>query len=139
MVERETIFERIRVDAFEELFSSQRIGTNLSLAQRVIERGETVGPPHYKVKADRPSILVFADDDPHANFSHPCRYLFYDAKTAKSPREVGASSPPIASAKKPLELIPFHEPVPFLKDPVVFRPVPFLRCPVLRERPRWAI
>jgi hypothetical protein len=139
MVDRETTFERVRANAFDELSWSQRLGTNLSLADRVIERGQIVGPPHQKIKADRASILVFADDDPQANFSHPCRYLFYDAKTAKFHREVPASFPPIASAREPLELIPFHEPVAFLKDPIVFRPVPFLRCPVVRERPRWAI
>ena len=136
---RDTTFEQIRAHAFDTLSRSQRAGTNLSHAARVIEAGEVVGPKQFRIKADVPSILVFADDDPHANFSHACRYLFYDAKTGKFAREVPATLPPIASAKEPLDLVPFHEPLPFYKDPIIFRPLPWLRCPLISERPRWAI
>lgn len=136
---RDTIIERIRAHAFEELSASQRVGTNLSHSARVIDRGEVVGPAKQKIKADRASVLVFADDDPHANFSHPCRYLFYDAKTGAFHREVAASFPPIKDVKKPLDLVAFHEPKAFLENPIVFRPFPFFWCPIIRERPRWAI
>jgi hypothetical protein len=130
--------DRVRMHAFDELSWSQRLGTNLSLAHRVIEKGETVGAEHQRIKADRPSYLVFADDDPHANFSHPCRYLFYDAKTGDFDREVPASLPP-TTAKDPVELVPFHQPVAFVEAPIIFRPWPIFRCPILVARQRYAI
>src|SRR6266487_3352006 len=130
--------DRVRMHAFEELSWSQRKGTNLSISHRVIERGETVGPEHQKIKAERASLLVFADDDPHANFTHPCRYLFYDAETAEFDREVPATFPPIP-AKDPIELLPFHQPVAFVDQPIIFRPWPIWRCPILVARQRYAI
>jgi hypothetical protein len=134
-----SIHDKVRADVFDELSYSQRLGSNLSIAHRVLEKGETVGPAHQKIKADKASILVFADDDPHANFSHACRYLFYDAETGDFHREVAAQFPPVVSAEKPLELIPFHQGKPFIDNPIVFRPWPILRCPILWQRQRYAI
>ena len=128
----------VRMHAFDELSWSQRNATNLSLAHRVIEKGETVGPEHQKIKADRPSFLVFADDEPRANFTHPCRYLFYDAETAAFQREVPATFPPF-TAEDPIELVPFHQPIAFVDNPIIFRPWPIFRCPILVERQRYAI
>lgn len=136
---KDSIQERVRASAFDELSWSQRLGTNLSISGRVVEKGEVVGPPHHKIAAARPSFLVFADDEPRANFSHACRYQFYDAKTGELHREVAASFPPIASAEDPLELIPFHQPVAFIEEPIVFRPYPIFHCPILHERQRYAI
>jgi hypothetical protein len=130
--------DRARMHAFAQLSWSQRKSTNLSIAHRVIEKGETVGPEHQKIQAERASLLVFADDDPHANFTHPCRYLFYDAETAAFDREVPATFPP-TTAKDPIELLPFHQPVPFIDNPIIFRPWPIFRCPILVPRQRYAI
>lgn len=133
-----SVQDRVRMQAFDELSWSQRNGTNLSLAHRVIEKGEVVGPEHQKISPDQPSLLVFADDDPHANYSHPCRYLFYDAETGKFDREVAASFPP-TSANNAIELVPFHQPVAFIDEPIIFRPWPIFRCPIIVPRQRYAI
>jgi len=35
--------------------------------------------------------------------------------------------------------MPFHEPIAFVENPVLFRPWPVLRCPIIWERQRYAI
>ena len=132
------IYDRVKAQAFDELSLSQRLGTNLSIGHRLIEKGETVGPQQQKIKADAQSILVFADDEPRANYSHACRYQFYDAESGEFHREVPAQFPPV-TAKDPLQLMPFHEPIAFVENPVLFRPWPVLRCPIIWERQRYAI
>ena len=135
----QNILDRIRLDVFEELSWSQRNSTNLYLADRVIKPGEVVGPEHLKIAPEVASHLVFADDDPHANFTHACRYLFYDAEHGRLHREVQAGVPP-TSATNPVQLHPFHEPRGFVDRPVIFRPwPPIWRCPILGERQRYAI
>src|SRR5438270_36531 len=112
------LLERLRAD----LDTQERAGAVVYYAEQPIAAGTViVGPDHEKIKADRPSFLVFADDEPRANFSHACRYLFYDAETAVLHREVQANFPP-TSAKEPIELIPFHQPVAFIDNPIMFRP-----------------
>jgi hypothetical protein len=129
---------RVRADAFGRLAWPQRETTNLYVGHRPIEKGEPIGPQQQRIRARRQSILVFADDDPHANFTHACRYLLYDAETGKFDREHAAQFPPF-TAKEPLQLKAFHEPKPFLKEPILYRAKPFLRCPIIVHRKRYAI
>jgi Peptidase C13 family len=121
-------FDRVREHAFSALSLRQRTGTNLYLDERIYQSGETIGPRRQQITTRRPSILVFADDDPMANFAHPCRYLLYDAQSGDLDRIVPAVFPPFVKAP-PRSLKAFHEPVQFVRDPGLFRPkFPFFPC-----------
>jgi hypothetical protein len=124
------IIDRVRMDAYERLSFRQRETTNLHLDERIYAKGETIGPRRQEIIAQRPSILVFADDEPSANFAHACRYLLYDAKSGELHREVPAQFPP-HDAKRPETLRAFHEPVRFVANPNLFRIWPWFYCPIL--------
>jgi hypothetical protein len=74
----EQVLRRIRDHAFLSMPVPKRQTTNLFLDRRVYEKGEVLGPKIQKITVKQPSLLVFADDQPLANFAHPCRYLLYD-------------------------------------------------------------
>jgi peptidase C13-like protein len=121
-------FDRVREHAFSTLSLQQRTGSNLYLDERIYESGELIGPRRQQIMARRPSVLVFADDDPMANFAHSCRYLLYDAGSGELDRIVPAVFPPFVKAP-PKTLKPFHQPVQYIRDPILFRPkVPFFPC-----------
>jgi hypothetical protein len=124
------LFARVRAHAFRSLSLAQQDTTNLHVDERIYEAGETIGPPFQRIVAQRPSILVFADDDPHANFGHDCRYLLYDAETGEFQREAPARLPPYV-VPKAVTLRPFHAPVRFVETPNLFHVWPDFRCPVL--------
>src|SRR5262245_14780915 len=113
-------FDSVRMHAFSQLSYRKRQETNLYLDQRVYKAGETIGPERQKIRTRKASILVFADDDPRANFTHACRYLLYDAESGEWDREVPAEFPPFVKAP-PRTLQPFHEPVRFVDTPNLFK------------------
>jgi hypothetical protein len=125
---RAAVLDKVRDDAFGSLSSLQRTRTNLYLDTRVYKAGELVGPRRQNIAPRRPSVLVFADDDPLANFAHECRYLFYDAASGELDHVVGAAFPPFVKTT-PSTLRAFHHPVQFVKDAEIYRPkVPFIPC-----------
>src|SRR5688572_3965255 len=63
-----TPLDRVREHAFSTLSVRQRTRTNLYVDERIYESGETIGPRRQEISTRRPSLLVFADDDPMANF-----------------------------------------------------------------------
>jgi hypothetical protein len=129
---RDQLLQRVRAHAFSSLPFDKREKSNLYLDERIYQEGEKIGPEFQKIIAQRPSILVFVDDDPHANFGHDCRYLLYDAGTGEFHREVAARFPPIADATHPKTLQAFHEPLKFTDTPIRFHPwPPIWRCPVI--------
>jgi hypothetical protein len=135
---QEANFERIQEHALAKLSHSRRETTNLYIDRRVIPEGDEIGPRQFKVVARQPTVLVFADDVPQANFGHDCRYLLYDAYSGKLAHEVAAQLPPFGK-KPPETLEPFHQPFQFLPNPVTFPVRPILHCPILWERERYAI
>ncbi len=128
--QQEVLVQKVRAHAFTRLSAPERQTTNLYLDQRVYQRGEKLGPEFQKIVVDKPSLLVFADDHPLANFGHDCRYLLYDSETGDLPREVPARFPPYL-AKPPASLVAFHQPVRVQPNPDIFRVRPILRCPIL--------
>ena len=134
----ERIFEQVQEHAVRRLRWPQRQTANLYLDRRVIERGAMIGPEHMKVVTERPTILVFVDEEPLANFGHACRYLLYDAGSGKLDREIHAQLPPFRE-KPPETLRPFHRPVRFLPPQVLHPLRPHFRCPPLWDRGRYAI
>lgn len=139
--ENERLFERVRVHAFRGLSYEQRATTNLFLDERIYKEGETIGPEFQRIVAYRPSALVFADDQPGANYGHSCRYLLYDATTGEFQREVAARFPPIVDAKQRKTLRAFHEPVRLVENRDLFYLYPPIwRCPiVIPDGKRYAI
>jgi hypothetical protein len=136
---REELFEGVRAHAFRELSAQKQQTTNLYLDEKVHEKGETLGPAFQKIVVQKPSLLVFADDAPHANFGHDCRYLLYDAENGKPDREIAARFPPYLR-KPPATLKPFHEPIRVKPNPDIFKVKPILHCPIfLPDGDRYAI
>jgi hypothetical protein len=127
--EANTLFDRVRTHAFLNLPWEKRQTTNLYLDERIYSAGEVIGPKRQNIVADRPSILVFADDEPFANFSHPCRYLLYDSNSGDPHLEVQAEFPPFIRGK-PETLKAFHEPSQFIVNPKLFKVRPIFRCPI---------
>jgi hypothetical protein len=103
-------FEKIIADAIDSVPPARRRSTNLYLNTQVYEAGVLIGPAIQKIRTSRPSILVFVDEHPRANFGHDCRYRFYDAETQRFFEEKAARFPPyvdrIAST-----YVAIHEPV----------------------------
>lgn len=136
---RSTNFDRMRRHAFEQLEWNRRQTTNLYLDSQTYEAGTHIGPAREKLTVERPSVLVFADDDPGANFAHACRYLLYDAATGEHYHTHMAQFPPWEQTP-PKTLKPFHEPLRFIDNPIIFRPFPYFRCPIiLPDGKRYAI
>ena len=133
--------EKIQEHAFSHLSFRQRETTNLHLDPIAYRKGEIIGPEFQQIRAEHDTILVFADDDPFANFGHACRYLLYDAEHGDFHAEKPARFPPIRDVREPRKLVPFHEPKKFTADPNLFRVRwPIWRCPIfLPEGTRYAI
>lgn len=81
-------------DALNAAPSERRRTTNLYLDTAPHPKGSFIGPEFQQIRAPQRCLLVFADDDPLANFGHPCRYRFYDEKTHAFLYEVAARFPP---------------------------------------------
>ncbi len=125
--------DAIRLDAFNRLRWRQRHTSNLYLDRRLLQSGDTLG---LDVTLDRPTIVVFADDEPSADFGHPCRYLLYDA-TGAFYREVQSQFPPFRERSDTLRA--FHQPVVSVPE-TTFRVHPELWCPRFRPQgERYAI
>jgi hypothetical protein len=138
-IDSSQVFERVREHAFKTLLFKQRETTNLYFDERVYREGDVIGPKRQGVVAECATILIFADDDPRANFSHPCRYLLYNAQHGGCYREVPAQFPPFVKAK-PESLKLFHQPLSPTEMSATFQVHPPLRCPVIHSRAnRYAI
>jgi hypothetical protein len=113
------VLGQIAGHAFRTLDFSNRSTTNLYLDRAVRKPGTHIGPDFQKIRVERPTIVVFADDMPLANFAHPCRYLLYDSENGRLDREVPARFPPFVE-HVPETLIPLHEPVRIDPNPELF-------------------
>jgi hypothetical protein len=135
----ERILDQIRTHALRHITERSQTTTNLSLYSRVYKAGDTIGPSFQGIRAEVPTVLVFADDEPLANFGHPCRYLLYDPGSGEFLKEVQARFPP-SMTPRGLRLTPFFEPVTFNKPIPYWHLPPIYRCPRLfPEGNRYAI
>lgn len=121
------ILEQIKLHAVQLLRPAQAQRTNLSVRREIIESGEQIGPGNQRIAVDEPTLVVFADDDPLANWGHACRYLLYDPQSGAFRREIRARLP-IGG------LEPFYTPVQ-LPDTLIpsnaFWPPRRFRCPII--------
>ena len=124
------LFEVIRDRAFQTVGPARLGHVNLYLDQRVLRAGEQLGPVFHDLRTPRPSVLVFADDEPRANFGHPCRYLLFDPESGELHAELAARFPPWG-ARVPDSLEAFHQPVRPAPPESLYHVRPELRCPVL--------
>jgi hypothetical protein len=126
----ERTLDRIRTHALRHVTEREQTSTNLSLDSRIYKSGERIGPELQRIHAEGPTVVVFADDDPKANFGHDCRYLLYNPETGEFIREVPARFPPNLT-KSANRLTSFFAPVTFEKPlPYWYRP-PIYFCPRL--------
>jgi hypothetical protein len=88
------VLARITERAKASLTPSERGTTRLYRYPWILAKGEQIGPAFRRCTLDRPSILVFADEEPDAGFAHPCSYLLYDAGTGAPIHQVIAGFPP---------------------------------------------
>jgi hypothetical protein len=103
-------FEKIIRNALGSLSQRRRRSTNLYLDTRAYRSSLAVGPPMQRIRTRKPCFVVFVDDEPRANFAHPCRYRFYDVRTHRFMYEERAQFPPYVNFV-PRTYLPIHEPV----------------------------
>ncbi|MDQ1715815.1 MAG: hypothetical protein QOC60_1760 [Frankiaceae bacterium] len=75
----ETTAETVRNAALAQL-GDQSEATNLGLLPRLLSDGLEFVFIDTTVTAPAECVLVFADDQPLANWGHPCRYQFFDTE-----------------------------------------------------------
>lgn len=85
---------RVRASALETLPPRQRATSNLYMDQWAVPAGTRLGPSFENLLVERDSVLVFADHQPLANFSHPCSYLLHDPRGGDLVTHVPAQFPP---------------------------------------------
>lgn len=122
--------QRVQEHTFRELPGAKLESVNLYVDSEVRERGQPIGPEYDKIVAKRPTIVVFVDEAPHANFSHPCRYRLYDAEKGELYDDTPARFPPYVKAV-PETFYGFHLPVEVRPNPDIFTVRPWFRCPVI--------
>jgi len=127
----EIILRKVQDHAMSSLSWTQLRTTNLHIEKEDKPRGALLAahPPRAGFKLKRNSIVVFADDAPAFNWSHPCRYLLYDAKTGEPYEEVHDEFPPYLT-KVPESYVPFHQPVRLDPGEILWPIKPLLRCPL---------
>lgn len=103
-------FQKIITNAIEALSKSQRCSTNLYLNMSVYKEGVLVGPSVQDIRTERPSIIVFVDQEPLGLFSHKCRYRFYDPRSQKFMYDAAAQFPPYVD-RVPKTYVAIHQPV----------------------------
>jgi Peptidase C13 family len=124
------ILQQIMEHAYRSVEPSRLGKTNLSVDESVREEGESLGPEIQGITVDRSTIVVFADDQPLANFAHPCRYLLYDPATAEHYASHDARFP-LWTNGIPESLQPFHTPVQPTPPSSLFHVRPPFRAPIL--------
>ena len=129
------VFAAIRDRAYRAVGPDRLGQVNLYLDHRVREAGERLGPAFQDMRAERPSVLVFVDDEPTANFGHACRYLLFDPESGELHAELPARFPPW-EARIPESLEAFHQPIRPVPVDSLHHVKPELRCPILFPRGR---
>jgi len=123
MPQIEEVLSNVKTNALASLAAAQRQTTNLHLDTQIYAAGTRLGPAIQNLVVDAPSILVFADDDPRANFGHNCRYLLHDPNTGALRRTLAARFPPYG-LKPPATMTVFHEPIVRAKPALIKLPFP---------------
>ena len=126
----EAFLRKIQDHAVSRLSWSRIKSTNLYIQRDELSQGSVIAahPPRKGITLKRNSIMVFADDAPMFNWSHPCRYLLYDAKSGEPYDEVPEEFPPYL-VNTPPSFVGFHLPMRIDLDEKLWPIRPPLRCP----------
>jgi hypothetical protein len=127
------VFAAIRQRAFLAVEPARLGATNLHLDSRIREPGELLGPALQNLTVARRSVLVFVDDEPAANFAHPCRYLLFDPESGELHAELPARFPPW-DTRIPDTLESFHQPVRPVPSDSLYHIRPAFLCPIIFPR-----
>ena len=106
----EDILATVQDHAVRRLSWSRLKTTNLHIQKDVLREGSVIRAHRQEIPVKGDTIMVFADDAPQFNWSHPCRYLLYSARTGEPYQEVNAEFPPYLT-KVPDGLVAFHQPI----------------------------
>jgi hypothetical protein len=137
-IESDTLRQSIQQQAFRLIPSARREKINLYLDSNIRAAGEIVGPEFQRIKTPGQCVLVFADEEPMANFGHPCSYHFFSSNGVFI-QSVPARFPP-HGATKPETFVGFHLPVRTGPTVSQVKFPPIWRCPILLpEGVRYAI
>lgn len=134
------LLSRIQNDAVRRLTPTRRAATNLHVIDDVVRARADIMAHRQRITVDRDTVVVFADDEPMANWGHECRYLLYDARTGARYREVSARFPPFL-VDPPPQFRAFHTPVVLERPAPAMHPLPRLpRFPLrVRDGRRYAV
>ena len=126
----ENILRKVQDHAVSRLVLSNLRSTNLHIEREELPQGRVIAAhePRKGIRLRRNTIMVFADDAPMFNWSHPCRYLLYDAKTGEPYDEVHDEFPPYL-VNTPKSFVGFHLPVRIDGIEQLWPIRPPLRCP----------
>lgn len=126
----ENILRKVQDHAVSRLVLSNLRSTNLHIEREELPQGRVIAAhePRKGIRLRRNTIMVFADDAPMFNWSHPCRYLLYDAKTGEQYDEVHDEFPPYL-VNTPKSFVGFHLPVRIDGIEQLWPIRPPLRCP----------
>ena len=91
-----SLFARIKSDAVQRTSFVNSRPSNLYIQEEVLTPGTVIQPQRQEIFLEQPTVVVFADDSPHLNWSHPCHYLLYQREQSDQPKvkEVCAQLPP---------------------------------------------
>lgn len=106
----ERILEAVRAEAFAALTPRTATTTHLGLIPRVYPAGHTFQLVDRRIRVPEPSILVFVDEMPGANFGHPCRYQFHSPRDGRLLAVEEAQFPPEVSDPHTVRTA-FHAPL----------------------------
>jgi hypothetical protein len=96
--------------AFRGLSSKHRASTNLYVLEDIQPAKSVIKARHQSIRIKKPTVVVFVDEEPMANWAHDCRYLLHDADSGKLYHEVKAGFPPYL-IDPPDTFKAFHMPV----------------------------
>ena len=118
------------MNALSQLAAAEQKKTNLYLDTEIHPKGVMIGPEFQRIGTEQDTIVVFADEEPLANFGHPCRYLLYHAANGNYIKTVPARFPPYLKMQ-PKSLVAFHQPTTFKATPISIQIPVLTRCPAL--------
>ncbi len=104
------ILRAIQDGTFRGLSAKRRASTNLYILEEIQPANSILKARHQAIPINRPTVVVFVDDEPMANWSHDCRYLLHSADGGKLYQEVKAGFPPYL-VNPPNTFKAFHMPV----------------------------
>jgi hypothetical protein len=104
------LFERIKSDAVRRTSFTNAKPSNLYILEEVLPQGTVIQPKREEIFLERETIMVFADDAPGFNWTHPCHYLLYQDDQPEA-RKIPAQLPPFLT-ETPETYHKFHEQVP---------------------------